>query len=199
MSLPQSIRHHFFLLLVVLLNSCTDFNTPPPESTSLPQSATNVEPVVDKLLDFGVGMSAMSEPSRTDLCKSLLNTQQLLYSDDVQLQLMIGRLLSDACGDIPKILEGIETINSDYKADERLQKLITIHSQALLHIHNRTKKPLAIKQKSKKLKSVPEIKEVAPEIKEATDTKPNETHLLREKLEAIRSMEKQLDESIESN
>ncbi len=192
--MPSSLSIYplFILMLVSALNGCADLNPPPAENIVPSQIEPLPQSTVNKLLEFGAGMSAMPETSRTDLCKSLLTTQQLLHSDEVQLQLMVGRLLSDACGDIPKILDDIQTINPRYESDEPLQQLIAIHTQALLHIHNQSKKSLAAKQKPKKPKP-------AAESKDLPEPKQNETHLLREKLEAIRSMEKQLDESVEGN
>jgi hypothetical protein len=114
-----------------------------------------------------------------------------LSSDDVQLQLMVGRLLCDACGDIPKILAGVKAISPNYMLDEKLQKFISIHTLTLQRIHNQSIKPVAIKQKPKKSKLLTEPKE--------NTEKPTENHLLREKLEALRSMEKQMDENLEGH
>lgn len=185
-------RLYLPLILSFILSGCAELDTPPVNiNDQTPDAYTSSN--VDKLLDFGASMSEMSQASKSDLCKSLLSTQGLLYSDDIQLQLMVGRLLSDDCGNIPKLLEGIQAINPIYRSDERLQKLIAIDTQVLLRIHNQSKKIAATKQKSKKLKPAQESKE------SVSETNPNETHLLREKLEAIRSLEKKMDESSEGN
>ena len=130
-------------------------------------------------------MANMSEASRSELCKSLLDSQKTSTSSDVQLQLMVGRLLSDACGDIPKILEGIDAIKPRYIFDENLQRFITLHAQVLTHMQKQAIKLNNIEHDQQKVKSMLDVKGV----------KKKETRLLREKLEAIRSMEKQLDES----
>ncbi len=181
------------LIMILMLSGCSEV-TPPPDSRPNSQPEPTLSHF-DKLLSFGAAMSAMSDTSRTELCKSLNNTQQLLYSDDVQLQLMVGRLLSDACGSIPKILEGIQTLNPAYASDERMQKLIAIHTQILSRIQQAKK---ASPAKQKKGKPATESKEEV-KTKEMIESNPDETHLLRKKLEAIRSMEKQLDENMESN
>lgn len=178
------------LTLAWLFSGCAEF-TATTENTPISQPEPFSPVSVDKLLDFGARMSAMPDSEKIELCQSLLTTHQLLSSDDVQLQLMVGRLLCDACGDIPKILEGVKAISPNYGFDEKLQKFISIHSQTLRRIHNQAIKPIAIKQKTKKSKSLTESKE--------NTEKPTENHLLREKLEAIRSMEKQLDESLEGH
>jgi hypothetical protein len=59
-------------------------------------------------------------------------------------------------------------------------------------MNNQSKKLSAAEQKQKKVKTVLESKE-------PSEPKKNETRLLREKLEAIRSMEKQMDESVDGN
>jgi len=64
----------------------------------------------------------------------------------------------------------------------------------------------SLERKQKALQSIPESKKVGGIKKNANtskkntgDSNNNETQLLREKLEAIRSMEKHLDESGDSN
>ncbi len=105
---------------------------------------------------------------------------------------MVGRLLSDACGDIPKILNGVDSIPPGSLSDERMQKLVAIHTEALKRLQNVSRKlgSLERKQKTSNLywnRKIPD------------GSKKDETRLLREKLEAIRSMEKHLDESGDAN
>ena len=69
-----------------------------------------------------------------------------------------------------------------------MQKLVAIDTEILKRLQNVSRKPVSQERKPKKVQSVPESKETKGSNK-------NETRLLREKLEAIRSMEKHLDES----
>jgi hypothetical protein len=101
---------------------------------------------------------------------------------------MVGRLLSDACGDIPKILDGIGSIPYTSLSDERMRKLIAIDKETLKRMQTVPKKSDSVERKPKKVQAVPQSKETK-------SSNNNETRLLREKLEAIRSMEKHLDES----
>lgn len=179
-----------YLSLAWLFSGCAEF-TATTENTPISQPEPFSPVSVDKLLDFGARMSIMPDPEKIELCHSLLTAHQLLSSDDVQLQLMVGRLLCDACGDIPKILAGVKAISPNYPLDEKLQKFISIHTLTLQRIHNQSIKPVAIKQKTKKSKLLTEPKE--------NTEKPTENHLLREKLEALRSMEKQMDENLEGH
>ncbi|MCQ8104722.1 hypothetical protein NP590_11450 [Methylomonas sp. SURF-2] len=179
------------VLTMLLLAGCAGFN-----SRSDRDAQNRYDPYaqsgIDELLAFGASMAGMAEADRAELCKSLLNTQKISPSDGKQLHLMVGRLLSDTCGDIPDILEGVQTMAPAYASDVRVQRLIAIHVQALKRLQRQSEKIGAVQQKQKKAKT-------ALEAKDATEPKQTENRLLREKLEAIRSMEKQLDESVESN
>lgn len=192
MSLMQKLRIVYACSLVLLMPACANLNGGyPGNSVTAPAYDPYAHSGIDELLAFGASMAGMPEPARANLCRSLLNTQKLSPSDGKQLHLMVGRLLSDACGDIPSILEGIKAISPAYASDERVQRLIAIHAKALQRIEYQAQKARPIEQKPRKVKSVPEAKETAEPAK-------GEARLLREKLEAIRSLEKQMDESIES-
>ncbi|MCD2451519.1 hypothetical protein GO003_014075 [Methylicorpusculum oleiharenae] len=146
---------------------------------------------VDELLSFGANMANVPAASRAELCKSLLMRQKSSQDAGIQLHLMVGRLLSDSCGSIPGILEGIRSIPADYLSDTRLQRLVSINTEALKRMENTPEKRNRVERNSNRAKSVSQSKN-------AKETKPinqDENRLLREKLEAIRSMEKQLDES----
>ena len=178
--------------LIFLLSGCAQFNSTSPYKKTANYNDPYAQSDIDDLLAFGASMAAMPEGSRTDLCKSLQNTQKISYSEGVQLHLMVGRLLSDACGDIPKILEGVRSLSPSYTSDDRLQRLIAIDTQALTRIHQLEKKKHVVVQKPKKTKTIVETQKTP-------EPKQNEADLLREKLEAIRSIEKQMDESIDGN
>jgi len=146
----------------------------------------------DELLTFGANMANISPASRAEVCHTLLKRQKNPPGTGVQLHLMVGRLLSDACGDILGILDGIRSIPPGSLSDERMQKLVAMHTEALKRLQNLSKKNSTLERKQKTVQSVLESKD-------ATGSKKNETRLLREKLEAIRSMEKHLDESGDAN
>ncbi|CAG0989265.1 hypothetical protein IVG45_01655 [Methylomonas sp. LL1] len=191
MSLYLAMRLLLLSSLFFLLPGCAGYN-----SAYSNRPADIYDPYaqsgIDELLAFGASMANMPESGRADVCRSLLNTQKLSPSDGKQLHLMVGRLLSEACGDIPRILDGVQAVSPGYASDERVQRLIAIHTQTLTRMHNQSKKLNTAEQKQKKVKTVLESKETA-------EPKKDENRLLREKLDAIRSMEKQMDESVESN
>ncbi|MDD1621096.1 MAG: hypothetical protein LUQ11_06405, partial [Methylococcaceae bacterium] len=140
----------------------------------------------DELLTFGSNMASIPAASRADVCQSLLKSQKGSSGVGIQLHLLVGRLFSDACGDIPSVLNDVASIPRESLYDERLQKLVAVHTEALKRMHNQARYVCAQENKPKTVQS-------APEPKDQTGTKKDETRMLREKLEAIRSLEKQMD------
>jgi hypothetical protein len=155
-----------------------------------PMTSTNAQSDFDELLAFGANMAKSSPTARNEICRSLLKRQKASPESEIQLQLMVGRLLSDSCGDIPKILDSLNTIAPELFSGERMRNMVSIHTEALKRLLPVSKKISAPTPERKQKTDKP-----GSESKEITETKKNETDLLREKLEAIRSMEKHLDES----
>jgi hypothetical protein len=141
----------------------------------------------DELLGFGARMSRMSASSRAKECRSLLKRQNKNPGTDTQLRLMVGRLHSDSCGDISKILRGVGSIPKG-QLNQSTQNLIAIHTVALKHLNALSKKFGLLGSNQYKEASDSEVIDVKGSNK-------NETRLLREKLDAIRAMEKHLDDS----
>jgi hypothetical protein len=190
-------------LSLLLLTGCAEFNSGVewyPDRYKAPY----MQPDFDELLAFGANMTKMSPSSRAEVCRTLLKRQINSPGTSIQLQLMLGRLLSDACGDIPRILDAVGSIPPGSLPDERMQRLVAINTEALKRLYNVSKKLSSLERKQKTIKSVLESKNAnesknVNESKNANESKKNETRLLREKLEAIRSMEKHLDESGDAN
>lgn len=136
----------------------------------------------DELLDFSSQMASLPVPARTDACRRLRQVGAGSVNDGVSLQLLVGRLFSDACGDIGTILNTVEAIPAERWRDERLKKLVLLHTEALKRLPQGGKKSSGAR-KSK-------VKQGAGS---AEESPPEEVRLLREKLEAIRRMEKQMD------
>jgi hypothetical protein len=165
-------------------------------------SATYSEPYAqadfDELLAFGATMAKVPSSARAETCRTLLKRQQESPRAGFLLHLLVGRLLSDSCGDISKILEATNAIPSENLQDERLQKLLVLDTEILKRMNSQTnttpicttKKSTAQKRKQKSSTTAVDGKETG-----ASSSSNDEARLLREKLEAIRSMEKHLDES----
>lgn len=147
---------------------------------------------LDELLTFGDNMAKIPSSSRIKVCHTLLTRQNNYTDPGVLLHLLIGRLLSDSCGDISKIQNGVASIPQARLNDDRVRKLVAIDLAALKRMNYTSKKVVSMERKHKKVQSVLESKD-------SNGSKKDEARLLREKLEAIRSMEKHLDESGDAN
>lgn len=185
------MRAPYLIPVIFLVTGCAGFN-----SAYDRDEQNRYDPYaqsgIDELLAFGASMAVMQEEERAETCKSLLNTQKIQPSNGKQLHLMVGRLLSNACGDIPTIIAQVHAISPAYASDERVQRLIAINTQALQRMQRQSEKLNVVQQKQKKIK-------LTLDSKESSAPQKNENRLLREKLEAIRTMEKQMDESVDSN
>jgi hypothetical protein len=189
------IRLSFFL---ILLAGCAQPREPlhTYNANTAPTNMVEIDPNslydLDELLSFSEKMSNMNPSARNEQCKSLLKYQSESNGTGILLHIMIGRLLSDTCGDVAKLLESIAAINHEQITDAKVAKLISIDTEILKRQLNISKKLVAQERKQKSMQNVLDSK--------ATSTsKKDESQLLREKLEAIRTMEKQFDETSETN
>ena len=185
------VRNISLALSLLLLAGCAQFN-PGGDADSDRYVDPYTQSDFDELLTFGANMAKIPPASRAEVCRTLLKRQKNPLGAGVQLHLMVGRLLSDTCGNIPRILDGVDSIPPGSLPDERMQKLVAIDTEALKRLQSVSKKISSLERKQKTVQSVLESKD-------ANVSKKNETRLLREKLEAIRSMEKHLDESGDAN
>lgn len=193
MQLLTSIRNISLALSFLLLTGCADFNAGwNGNEYSDPYNDPYAQSDFDELLAFGANMAKISPSSRAEVCRTLLKRQKNPPGAGIHLHLMVGRLLSDSCGDIPRILNGISSIPPGSLRDERMQRFVAIHTEALKRLQSVSRKIGTLEHKQKSVQSVLESKDTG-------GSKKNETRLLREKLEAIRSMEKHLDESGDAN
>jgi hypothetical protein len=153
----------------------------------------------DELLAFGANMTQIPSSSHIKVSNTLLKLQKDYPGTGIQLHRMVGRLLSDACGEIPGILEGIGSIPPANLSDERMQKLVASDTETLKRLHEVSNKLGPLERKHKTVQSFLESKTATGSKKKEWESNKDETRLLREKLEAIRSMEKYLDESESGN
>jgi hypothetical protein len=186
-----SIRNTCLAISFLLLAGCAEFNSGWNGYSTPYYNDPYAQSDFDELLAFGANMSQISSSSRAEVCRTLLKRQKNPPGPGIYLHMMVGRLLSDTCGDIPRILDGISSIPPGSLHDERMQRLVAIHTEALKRLQNVSRKAGTAERKQKSVQSVSESKD--------TNESKSETRLLREKLEAIRSMEKHLDESGDAN
>jgi hypothetical protein len=175
---------------LLMMTGCAQFNSGFGGGFSNNYSDPYARPDYEELLTFGDNMAHMSASSRADVCRSLVRRQKGSRDPGVQLHLMVGRLLSDSCGSIPKVLRGVETVPL---TDSRLQRFVSINTEALKRMSSGSRRS------SGSADSRPKKAQAVHEPDDSKGSRKDENRLLREKLEAIRSMEKQMDESESSD
>lgn len=190
------MRHLNLALGLLLLTGCAGFNSG--WNTYSPSSTYYNDPYsrsdVDELLGFGATMARIPPSSRAETCRILLKRQKDSTHPlaGIQLHLMVGRLLSDSCGDIPRILNGVAAIPPGQMTDDLTRKLVDLHTEALKRLNGSARRYGSAERRHK-----PAAGEREPN--ETSGATKDENRLLREKLEAIRSMEKQMDQSGDAN
>ncbi|MGR8930203.1 MAG: hypothetical protein ACU836_06130 [Gammaproteobacteria bacterium] len=186
----SAMKRPLNVLFILILAGCAQLQPPYNGTQAAVQSYRYSPSNVTEILAFGAEIAKMNESSRAEKCKALASqTKKPGEHRTIQLKLMVGRLLSDSCGDIPALLEEIDRLEISRDAVD-LQHLVALHKLALIRIYEQSQKLSSMEQKRPKvIKSSPDAK----------GTDKSEARILREKLEAIRSMEKQLDESSSGN
>ena len=137
---------------------------------------------LEDLLRFGADLANKSSTNRAVACRSQLKRHREFPSADTKLHLLIGRSLSDECGDINTILDAVNAIPRRELRDERVQWLIEMQSE-ILKRQSYTSRRLGAAEKKQKGSSP------------GADSSKDEARILREKLEAIRSLERRMDET----
>jgi len=175
---------------LLLLSGCSHFKfgaeDPVPECVQPPKVASKLE----NLLSLANDMNKMPAAARTVFCHNLVKRQQESPSQELLLQQAVGRTLSDACGDISKLLDQTNALTPSLD-EEPLRQFVGLQQEVLKNMLA-TSKRLSSQGKMKKKKPN------SPDSKDSTEPVSEETRLLREKLDAIRSMEKQLDGSTDA-
>jgi len=186
---------------VLLLSGCAEFNSafnPNSIQASNPPIDPYARADLDELLNFGDNLANISPSSRAEICGTLLQRQKDYPGTGIQLHLLTGRLFSESCGDISEILDGVAAIPPG-STDKQVQQLAAIEVEALKRANTApVKKCSSQKRKQKSVKSTSN-KKSSSVTKDSSESNKDETRLLREKLEAIRSMEKHLDETDDGN
>jgi hypothetical protein len=182
-------------LVFLLLTGCARLN-----SSKSDRFNPYVKEDLDELLHFGANMANMTASSRAEVCRSLLARQKETAGAGIQLHLMTGRLLSDACGDIGKILDGVDSKPMRTLSDERVRWLVDAQTEALKRMGNLSRKLGSVEYRPKTVQCATEPKKGKAESKKGVaEPQKGDSNLLRDKLEAIRSMEKKLDETGDGN
>ena len=193
-------------LALLMLAGCANVKPDLPEPTSV---AHHDDPYarsdLDELLGFGADLDGKTPSDRAEVCRVLLKRQKEASSPGVQtglqLHLMTARLFSDACGDIAKILGGVDSLPAQDLPDGRVRQWMAVQTQALKRMDSLSKRLGTLERKQKWLHSLLATKTVKSPGKPrvAKPSKHGESRALREKLDAIRSMEERMDETGEGD
>lgn len=184
-SMPHRLKTIALVSPLLLLNACAHFNKPEPEPVPECQVVAKPASKFDQLLAFAVDTSKMPPPARAELCRGLVKRQKDTPDSNTLMQILVARTLSDSCGEIGKLLDQATAIPAAAYDDDQLRQFIGLQQEVLRNLQFMSKRLNSLEKKKKKLLGVTD--------KELTENNPDETRLLREKLDAIRTMEKQLD------
>ena len=219
MNLPHGFVQPLFLgkaigglsaaLALSVLAGCTGIKPDVPVQTPMvrhddPYARSDL----DELLGFGADLDGATPSDRTEVCRTLLKRQRDASSPEVktgiQLHLMAARLFSGTCGDIPKILGGVDAMTAQDLPDGRVRQWVAVQAQALKRMDRQSKQRVMSGRKQKQAqreqasailpKEVKMARKPMP-TKEPHDKGDGEARALRGKLEAIRSMEERLDDA----
>ncbi len=188
-------------MILLLLAGCTQVKPGPEQPVEERHDDLYARADLDELLSFGASLSGKSASERAEVCRVLLKRQKEASGAGIQLHLLTGRLLSDACGDTLKILDGVDALPVDSLPDDRVRRLVAVQKDALRRMLGLSKKLAVLERKQKSLQSLLGSKGAKNpgRPKGGKVAKDVEARLLRDKLEAIRTMEQKLDEVGDGN
>ena len=196
------------LLLLLLLAGCAHVKPGAPQG--LLSEGQPDDPYarsdLDELLGFGSALDGQNPSAWAEVCRVLLKRQQepppQATQTGIQLHLMTARLFSDACGDITKILDGVDAIPVADISDGRVRQWVAVQTQALKRVDSLSKRLGTLEHKQEQSPrhghaSGPKGSKSPNKSKSAKPSKHGESRALRDKLESIRYMEMRLDETAE--
>jgi hypothetical protein len=176
----------FALVALASLTGCTSFYARSPsyyEGSYDSYERTDI----DELLKFGGDFANQSASFRVEECHRLLKREKKNPVAGIALHLLMGRMLSDACGDIPKVLKSVAAIPPSSLRNDRVERLVAFNVEALKRMAYTQPRSVAAGT-GKKTKG-------GGGGGGEGDSRSDDAKLLREKLDAIRSIEKNMDEN----
>lgn len=186
------LNRSVFLAGLSVLGGCAEFSDDWARPSYYLQSHDSYSRTdLEELLGFGAAFANKSAAARAEECRRLLKRSKANPDTGVRLHLLVARTLSKACGDKTRIIASVGGIPPDRLPDGRVQNLIAIQMETLRHGASVSRKAVATPRKTERKQATVR----APDTKEApkNDTPTDEAKILREKLEAIRAIEKSMD------
>jgi hypothetical protein len=184
-------------MLALLLGSGCSTRTvapeprPPPATQAAKQTSDipyerndiSVDITSDELLRFGANLAQAPLAERKSICRDLLKRERARADLGLELHLMVGRTLSRSCGDVATVLKWVSAIPSDRIPEDRLRWLIARDSAVLKEMQ----------RLGRATSQVSRTRKVSRAQCPPAQPQQEETVKLRQKLEEIRAIERQLD------
>ena len=204
----------------VLLSGCASWAPGAKAPVSRNQRYARTD--LDTLLSFGSLLSEMSEAQQTEVCRDMLEYEQDpgRAGGGLVLHQLLGRLYSPDCGDLNSLMARLDSFPLESLPDVQTRQLVVMQSGLLrrqLQTASVPAAPVAAKPKPKPKPSQTAVSSPRPATKSAAqpsaprrssaDSEPrpaapppgktgeSDERLLRQKLEALRAMERQLDKA----
>ena len=171
---------------------------------------------LDELLAFGSELAERNDEELDNVCHELnqLEDNPVMAGSGLLLHRMVGRLYSEKCGDLKSLVKRLDSFSLESLPDWRTRQLVVMQASILRRKLPLTLSPKLVKLKTKTRKttaggrkrtgkhentamslhrSIPVNALAQPHPHSSAPVKSSDDRLLKNKLEAIRAMEKQLD------
>lgn len=135
----------------------------------------------DELLRFGADLANATNTQRKTICRDLLQRERERAQPGLALHLLIGRTLSKSCGDIATVLRWVAAIPPDTLRDDRVRWLIAKEQAVLKEMQRLTRAAASAARTPKTART------------DCPQPQQDEAQRLRQKLDEIRAIERQLD------
>lgn len=199
-------------LALLMLAGCAHVKPAVPEQPTLaPPGDPYARSDLDELLGFGADLDGATPADRAEVCRALRKRQQgdasQAVKTGIQLHLLTARLFSARCGDIPAILTAVDAMTAQDLPDGKVRQWVAVQTQALTQMDRQSKKLTALVRKQKPARREPgnaggpgaSNMTGKPKAAKSSHDHEGEARALREKLEAIQSMEERLDSTGEGS
>jgi hypothetical protein len=203
-----------------LLLGCATHGPDRPPASALSRHDRYARADLDELLTFGSHLSEMTEAQQTGICHDMLKYERDPASagGGLVLHQLLGRLYSDECGDIKSLVTRLESFPMESLPDVQTRQLVTMQTALLRrqsplvatptpprrqHQHPLRKTGEATPKTSAKSQPAPSSPRRSSPVSgpgkspppAAAATGQGDDQLLRQKLEALREMERKLDDA----
>lgn len=184
-------------LLALLLSGCAGHATGPQPRKA--QSYNYAQGDLDELLTFGSDLAGMNETELADICREMRRRENLpaLAGGALVLHQMLGQLRYDKCADHDSLVARVDSFLLESLPDFRARQLVVMQAGLLRRQPSPTTAPVKSAPagaRNRTRKAAPRPKPAAPvSVPASRPEQQAEAPLLRQKLEAIRAMEQQMD------